>query len=73
MTRDEHLEWSKERALLELKEGRGCKSAWASMLSDLSNHPGLENHPAIRIGMMLVFSGNLDDEEEMKKFIKDFQ
>ena len=72
-TREEHLKWSKERALFELKKGRGCQSAWSSMMSDLNKHPELEDHFALELGMMLVFSGNLNDEEEMKKFIKDFQ
>ena len=41
MTRDEHLEWCKKRALEYLDEG-DLQNAFASMGSDLSKHPDFE-------------------------------
>lgn len=57
MTRADHLAWAKQRALDEL--GHGNRSdAIASMLSDLSKHPELENH----LGKMLFISAVTHDQ-----------
>jgi hypothetical protein len=71
MTRDEHLEWAKQRAL-EYCERGDVVNAWASMVSDLSKHEELQNHAAIRMGMMMLLSGNLSTVREMRQFIKGF-
>jgi len=39
-TRDEHLKWCKDRALLELVDGGGLSAAVASMISDLGKWEG---------------------------------
>jgi hypothetical protein len=71
MTRQEHLEWCKKRANEYLDRG-DVQNAYASMASDLNKHPETAGHQAIQLGMMLMMSGNLSSEREMRKFIDGF-
>lgn len=41
-----------------------------SMASDLGKHPDTANHPAINLGFIMMFNGQLSATEEMKKFIE---
>ena len=68
-TRQEHIRWSKERALQELESGN-LAAAYASISSDLSKHPETENHVAITLGMRMLMAGLLSDVAEMRKFIE---
>ena len=70
-TRAEHLQWCKDRALEYLDSGDSSQ-AFTSMMSDLGKHPETENHAAIQLGVMLMFSGNLNTVSEMRKFIEGF-
>lgn len=71
MTRQEHVEWCKQRAL-ELCDAGDSQGAYTSMASDLNKHPDTEGHPAIQLGMMLMMGGNLNTQIEMRKFIEGF-
>ncbi len=71
MSRSEHMEWCKKRALEYLDDG-DVTNAWASMASDLSKHPETVNHPAIDLGSNLFLTGNLSDVESMRHFIEGF-
>jgi len=71
MNRQEHLEWCKKRALEYVDMG-DVSQAWASMASDLKKHPETENHPAIELGAMMMFTNQLTAPEEMRKFINGF-
>ena len=71
MTRQEHLDWCKERAL-EYCDAGDWEQAWASMAENLSKHPETENHAAIKLGMMLMLNGHMNTVEEVRKFIKGF-
>jgi hypothetical protein len=71
MTRQEHLDWCKQRALEYIAQG-DVKNAWASMVSDLGKHEGTAGHKDINLGMMMVMSGCLSTPAEMKKFIEGF-
>ena len=73
MTRDEHLEWAKRRALEYLDRGDWLE-AWTSLASDLMKHPDLEKHPGIEIGMMFITmpNSNYTNVEEMRRFIEGF-
>lgn len=71
MTRAEHLQWCKDRAL-EYAEKGDLTNAWGSMVSDLNKHDETRGHGAIQLGMMMVMSGNLKTKDEMKKFIEGF-
>ncbi len=66
MTREEHLQWCKDRAL-EYVENGDITSAWGSMVSDLNKHDGTRGHSAIQLGMMMVMSGNLKSKDEKLK------
>jgi len=71
MTRTEHLEWCKSRAL-EYVDNNDLNQAYASMVSDLRKHPETENHAAISLGMSLMMNGHLSSSEKMRKFINGF-
>jgi hypothetical protein len=71
MTRQEHLEWCKKRAHEYLDQG-DVQNAYASMASDLNNHPETEGHAAIQLGMMMLMSGQLSSVQEMRNFIDGF-
>ena len=71
MTREEHLDWAKERALEYAKRG-DIQQAVASMLSDLRKHPELERHAGGDLGMMLLMSGNMRDSLACEKWINGF-
>lgn len=70
-TREEHLAWCKQRALECVDAGR-ITEAFASMGSDMKKHPETENHRALELGMMMLMSGHLSTEYEMRKFIEGF-
>lgn len=71
MTRAEHLAWAKERALEYVDAGE-LTNANASLLSDLRKHPELADHAGIELGMMLLFSGHLSNERDMREWIQGF-
>lgn len=56
MTRQQHLEWAKERALEYIRMG-DLRNAFMSMQSDLNKHPELQDHAAIELGAQLFFGG----------------
>lgn len=68
MTREEHLQWAKQRAIEYVERGE-LTNALASMGSDLNKHEGTRGHLAIKLGMQLMMSGNLDTPEAMRRFI----
>lgn len=79
MTRDEHLQFCKERALRELafyfETGKGSEApanAFASMASDLEKHPETANHGAIKLGLLMLIHGQLDSPSAMAEFIRGF-
>ena len=71
MTRAEHLQWCKDRALDYVNMG-DTTEAFASMGSDLSKHPETANHAGIQLGMGLLMIGQLNTQAEMRKFIEGF-
>lgn len=78
-TRAEHLQWCKDRALLELAYEpdvrKACSNALASMGSDLRKHSATENHAGITLGMMMLMANQPEaqDKEAMRKFILGFR
>jgi hypothetical protein len=71
MARSEHLNWCKKRAL-EYVDNGDLHQAYASMASDLANHPETEGHAGIQLGMGLLMIGSLDTTDEMRRFIEGF-
>jgi hypothetical protein len=76
MTRDEHLQWCKKRALEYLQPGPyfSIDEAIASMASDLGKHEETRQHLQITVPLMfqLRVSGNLNTAAEVRKFIEGF-
>lgn len=71
MTRQEHLQWCKDRALEYVDVG-DTDQAWASMVSDLGKHEETEDHSAIHLGCGLFMNGMLNSESAMREFIVGF-
>lgn len=71
MNRQEHLEWCKQRALQYVDAG-DLSQAVTSMMSDLGKHKDLENHAGIRLGIVLLMTGNLDTANKVRDFIVGF-
>jgi len=71
MTRNEYIQWCKDRANARLEKGE-MKDAWASMISDLTKHPETKNHAGIELGIMLMRDGLLNTHQEIKKYIDGF-
>ena len=71
MNREEHVEWSKKRALKYVDRNE-LTDAYASMTSDLTNHDETTKHPGIGLGMGLMIIGKLNTMDEMRKFINGF-
>ena len=72
ITRDEHLELCKKRALEYLDRGDPTE-AFTSMLSDLRKHPELENHAGIRIGVgFMMLPGWITNPVEVRRWIVGF-
>jgi hypothetical protein len=70
-TREEHLAWAKARALEYVERGEWA-DALGNMISDLKNHPELENHVGIQLGAILMLGGHLSSPGEVKNFIEGF-
>ncbi len=71
ISRSEHLDWCKKRALEYSSKGY-MPQAYASMVSDLKKHPETESHVAIGLGMDMLMGGHLNKPGEMDKFINGF-
>jgi hypothetical protein len=71
-TRDEHLEWAKQRAL-EYLDMSDPQQAFTSMLSDLSKHPETKNHLGGQIGVMfMMLPGWISNAQRVREWIVGF-
>ena len=71
MTRTEHLQWAKGRALEYAARGENA-DAMASLTSDLSKHPETADHSGLELMMMLAIAGQFEQPGELRKFIEGF-
>ena len=71
-TREDHLQWCKDRAIEILDEKGDAGEAYASFASDMTKHPETANHSAISLGLMLMMGGHNDSVHKMKEFINGF-
>jgi hypothetical protein len=71
MTRTEHLEWAKKRAI-EYVEQNDLMQAFDSIVSDLRKHPELQEHVGIELGIADRTCGFLNTPRAMRDFIKGF-
>jgi hypothetical protein len=74
MTRAEHVDWTRQRALAELDgTERGRSNALASVASDLGKHAATADHPAVMLGMMLAMNGHLATDQQMRDHVNGIQ
>ena len=72
MTREEHLQWCKDRALEYLVEGNG-RDAVASMLSDLSKHEAWQDNKMMpTLSFMGMTYATVNDLTAIRRWIKGF-
>lgn len=71
MTRAEHLEWCKQRAL-EYVDKKDLKQAFASFQSDMTKHEETCDHMALEMGTMLLLGGHLSTDTQMREWITGF-
>lgn len=71
-TREQRLQWAKQRALAYLDAGESVIKSYTSIASDLKSHPETAKHPGIELGHKLLLMGDLNTPEEMRKFIEGF-
>lgn len=71
ISREEHVQWCKDRAMEYIKKG-DINQGLTSMFSDLKKHEKTREHPAIQIGLGLMMIGNLGTASEAEKFIQGF-
>ena len=73
MTREEHLEWAKRRALEYVDRG-DLEEAFASLGTDFDKHPDLKGAVRIHVelGMPMLLGGMLDRPDDMIRFINGF-
>ena len=71
MTRAEHLQWCKDRALEYVERGE-LQEAFSSMASDLNKHPETIGHAGCELGMMQLMARQLSTAPEMRRFIEGF-
>lgn len=69
MTRQEHMQWCKDRALEYTKTGQG-KEAMMSMISDLRKHEDTVN--GVQMAFAIMMTVNANDMEAVKNFITGF-
>ena len=71
MTREEHMQWCKDRAL-EYCDAGDAQQAMTSMFSDLRKHDETENHIEIQLGVMGMMMGQYNTPASVRKFIEGF-
>jgi len=72
MTREEHMQWSKKRAL-EYLDNNNITNAFASLASDLSKHPETANHIGLGLTTQMIMIGKLRSVDEMRRQIEGFR
>lgn len=71
MTREEHLQWAKDRAL-EYADKGDVANALASITSDLNKHLETKGHSGLELMGMLAVTGNLNNPAELRRYIEGF-
>ena len=71
MTRAEHLQWCKDRAMEYVKTG-DLEQAFASFNSDMRKNIETAGHRGLELGAQLFFGKFLNTAREMEKWILGF-
>ena len=71
-TRQEHLQWCKDRAMEYVKEGN-LLEAVTSMMSDLGKHPETQGGGALAmLGLLAIQQAQQGDTAAVKRYIQGF-
>ena len=73
VTRQEHLEWCKKRALRYVDVG-DLKNAFSSFASDVSKHPETQGITKVigMLGLPLLMGGHLNTTVKMREHIQGY-
>lgn len=72
VTRQEHLNWCKQRAMEYVNAG-DLQQGFTSMCSDLMKHEDTKHHASTnQLGMSLLLGGHLSTKAEMTKWIQGY-
>jgi hypothetical protein len=71
MTRKEHIDWAKERAL-EYADSGDLQGAFASFQSDMAKHDETRNHITLPLFSQLYIGEHLNTPEKMRDCIEGF-
>ncbi len=72
MTREEHLNWCKERAIQEMDYYNEPSKGIISMMSDLRKHPETNHESLISLRGMMLLGNQIKTKQEAIKFINEF-
>jgi hypothetical protein len=73
MTREEHLQWCKDRAMEYVKAGN-LVNAVASMMDDLTKHPETQEGPALAtVGLFAALQAYQGDKDAVRRYILGFR
>jgi hypothetical protein len=68
MTRQEHLDWAKKRALEYCDRGE-LQHALDSLIADLGKHPETDDPSMMEVYCVRWMEGKLDTQKKMQEFI----
>ena len=72
MTREEHLQWCKDRAIEEMDFTHDPKQGIISMLSDIRKHPETDSPALAQLAIGLMQLGKLSTRQQVIEFIEGF-
>ncbi len=72
MTRKEHIEWCKQRAIQEMDHSGDPSQAYVSMASDLRKHPETNSESLIQLCVMQMMMPNSTTRQAAIKFLNGF-
>ncbi len=72
MTRQEHLDWCKTRAIEEMDYSGKPSDAVVSMMSDLRKHPDTSSETLQSLCTMMLMGGQIKTRQDAVKFINGF-
>lgn len=73
MTREEHIEWCKKRAIEAMDYENDPKQAYISMASDLRKHPETNSEALINLTMMQLMFNPTPSRSGAIEFINGFK
>lgn len=71
MNRSDHLQWAKDRAIDILNSG-DIAGSYASFMSDMLKYDELSDHLALELGTMLLLSGFLTTDHQIREWMLGF-